>query len=175
MKTLPSCLCILGFATASLGGAGTVLLDNIGAEDGSNLFGGYGGANQIFEAAFSAYNIGVASLLLIGGWLSERYGHKRIFLIGVSIFLAGSVLAGIAASSEMLIAARVVQAVGGALQSPAGLALILAAAPPARRSARQPTEPAPPLGAEGSAVQPTRSASPGDLGCAPGRPVGCRS
>ncbi|HBZ96953.1 MAG TPA: hypothetical protein DEO57_03830, partial [Phycisphaerales bacterium] len=58
MKTLPSCLCILGFATASLGGAGTVLLDNIGAEDGSNMFGGYGAANQIFEAAFSAYDIG---------------------------------------------------------------------------------------------------------------------
>ncbi|MEC8069341.1 MAG: MFS transporter, partial [Actinomycetota bacterium] len=66
---------------------------------------------------FSAYNIGVASLLLIGGWLSERYGHKRIFLTGVSIFLLGSVLAGFAVSSEMLIGARVVQAAGGALQS----------------------------------------------------------
>jgi len=58
MKTLPSCLCILGFATASLGGAGTVLLDNIGAADGSNCYGGYGGANQIFEAANAAYDIG---------------------------------------------------------------------------------------------------------------------
>ncbi|MEL0140166.1 MAG: DHA2 family efflux MFS transporter permease subunit, partial [Acidimicrobiaceae bacterium] len=81
---------------------------------------------------FSAYNIGVASLLLIGGWLSERYGHKRIFLTGVSIFLLGSVLAGFAVSSEMLIGARIVQAAGGALQAPAGLALVLAAAPPAR-------------------------------------------
>ena len=81
---------------------------------------------------FSAYNIGVASLLLIGGWLSERYGHKRIFLTGVSIFLLGSVLAGFAVSSEMLISARVVQAAGGALQAPSGLALVLAAAPPAR-------------------------------------------
>ena len=74
---------------------------------------------------FSAYNIGVASLLLIGGWLSERYGHKRIFLTGVSIFLLGSVLAGFAVSSEMLIGARIVQAAGGALQAPAGLALVL--------------------------------------------------
>lgn len=81
---------------------------------------------------FSAYNIGVASLLLIGGWLSERYGHKRIFLTGVSIFLLGSVVAGFAVSSEMLIGARVVQAAGGALQAPSGLALVLAAAPPAR-------------------------------------------
>ena len=81
---------------------------------------------------FSAYNIGVASLLLIGGWLSERHGHKRVFLSGVTVFLAGSVLAGIAVSAEMLIAARVVQAVGGALQAPSGLALILASAPPAR-------------------------------------------
>ena len=48
---------------------------------------------------FSGYNIGVASLLLIGGWLSERYGHKRVFLTGVSIFLLGSILAGVAASA----------------------------------------------------------------------------
>lgn len=60
----------------------------------------------------SAYNDGVASLLLIGGWLSERYGHKRIVLTGVSIFLLGSVLAGFAVPSEMLIGARVVQAAG---------------------------------------------------------------
>jgi len=58
MKTLPSCLCILGFASASLGGAGTILLDNIGPADGSNMYGGYGGANQIFEASFAAYDIG---------------------------------------------------------------------------------------------------------------------
>ncbi|MEM9464422.1 MAG: MFS transporter [Actinomycetota bacterium] len=89
-------------------------------------------SESVLSWIFSAYNIGVASLLLIGGWLSERYGHKRVFLVGVAIFLAGSVLAGVAVSSEMLIAARVVQATGGALQSPAGLALILAAAPPAR-------------------------------------------
>ncbi|MEM9521970.1 MAG: MFS transporter [Actinomycetota bacterium] len=89
-------------------------------------------SESVLSWIFSAYNIGVASLLLIGGWLSERYGHKRMFLTGVSIFLVGSVLAGIAVSSEMLIAARVVQAVGGALQSPSGLALILVSTPPAR-------------------------------------------
>ncbi len=89
-------------------------------------------SESVLSWIFSAYNIGVASLLLIGGWLSERYGHKRIFLTGVTIFLAGSVLAGVAVSSEMLIGARVVQAAGGALQAPSGLALILAAAPPAR-------------------------------------------
>lgn len=89
-------------------------------------------SESVLSWIFSAYNIGVASLLLIGGWLSERYGHKRIFLIGVTVFLAGSVIAGFAVSSEMLIGARVVQAVGGALQAPSGLALILASAPPAR-------------------------------------------
>ena len=50
MKTLPSCLCILGFATASLGGAELFCSINIGPDDGSNIYGGYGGANQIFEA-----------------------------------------------------------------------------------------------------------------------------
>lgn len=89
-------------------------------------------SESVLSWIFSAYNIGVASLLLIGGWMSERYGHKRVFLAGVSIFLVGCVLAGVAVSSELLIGARVVQAIGGAMQAPSGLALILAAAPPAR-------------------------------------------
>ncbi len=80
----------------------------------------------------TAYNIGVASLLLIGGWLADRYGRRRAFTVGLAIFAFGSLLAGTAQSSQWLIAARVVQSVGGALQYPAGLALLLAAVPPLR-------------------------------------------
>ncbi len=80
----------------------------------------------------TGYNIGVASLLLIGGWLAERYGRRRLFLAGIAVFGVGSLLAGVSQSAEWLIAARVVQSVGGALQYPAGLALMLAAVPRAR-------------------------------------------
>jgi len=82
---------------------------------------------------FTAYNVGVASLLLIGGWLAERFGRKRVFLIGLAIFTIGSVGSGLAPTVGVLIASRVVQAIGGALLVPASLGLILHAVEPAKR------------------------------------------
>ena len=84
---------------------------------------------------FTAYNIGVASLLLISGWLSDTRGRKRCFLIGLAIFGSGSTLSGLSWSAPALICGRVVQSVGGSLLFPAGLALVLTAFPPARRQA----------------------------------------
>ena len=74
---------------------------------------------------FTAYNVGVASLMLIAGWLAERHGRKRIFLLGMAVFAVGSIVSGAAPQVAILIAGRVVQAVGGALLLPASLALIL--------------------------------------------------
>lgn len=74
---------------------------------------------------FTAYNVGVAALLLIGGWLAERFGRRRLFMAGLAVFTIGSIGSGVAPSIELLIAARAVQAVGGALLIPASLALIL--------------------------------------------------
>ena len=84
---------------------------------------------------FTAYNIGVASLLLISGWLSDTRGRKRCFLAGLAIFGSGSLLSGLSWSAPALITGRVVQSVGGSLLAPAGLALVLTAFPPARRQA----------------------------------------
>ena len=77
----------------------------------------------------NTYSIGVAALLLMSGWLADRYGRRRIFRLGLLLFAAGSVAAGVSVSIEMLIAARALQAVGGSLQYPAGLALLLTAFP----------------------------------------------
>lgn len=84
---------------------------------------------------FTAYNIGVASLLLIAGWLSDTRGRKRCFLVGLAIFGTGSLVSGLSVSASMLIAGRVIQSVGGSLLVPAGLALVLTAFPPERRQA----------------------------------------
>ncbi|MFT7650351.1 MAG: MFS family permease, partial [Candidatus Poriferisodalaceae bacterium] len=81
----------------------------------------------------TAYNIGVASLLLPSGWTADRHGRKRLFLWGLGVFVVGSFLSGVAPSAELLIAARVLQSIGGALQFPAGLALLLTAFPIQRR------------------------------------------
>ena len=80
----------------------------------------------------NAYSIVVAALLLLSGWLADRYGHRRIFRLGLMIFAVGSVAAGASGSIGMLIAARAVQAVGGSMQYPAGLALLLTAFPRGR-------------------------------------------
>ena len=81
----------------------------------------------------TAYNIGVASLLLVSGWLADRYGWRKFFITGTAVFAVASLAAGMAPDAPALIAARVGQSIGGALQYPAGLALLLSAFPQQRR------------------------------------------
>ncbi len=80
----------------------------------------------------NAYSIVVAALLLLSGWLADRYGRKRVFRTGLALFALGSVAAGASTSIGMLIGARVLQAVGGSMQYPAGLALLFDAFPRSR-------------------------------------------
>ena len=80
----------------------------------------------------NAYSIVVAALLLLAGWLADRYGRRRVFRLGLALFTLGSVAAGASNSIGMLIAARALQAVGGSMQYPAGLALLLTAFPRGR-------------------------------------------
>jgi EmrB/QacA subfamily drug resistance transporter len=72
----------------------------------------------------SAYGLTFAGFLLLGGRLSDIYGRKRLFLAGLLIFSLSSLAAGLASTEAVLISARVVQGVGAALASAAGLALI---------------------------------------------------
>jgi EmrB/QacA subfamily drug resistance transporter len=90
-------------------------------------------AESTLSWIITAYNIGLAALLLMAGWAADRYGRKRVFLIGLAVFAVGSFAAGLASGIETLIAARVLQSIGGAMQFPAGLALLLNAFPPERR------------------------------------------
>lgn len=71
-----------------------------------------------------AYTLVFASLLLVFGSLADRFGRRRMLLVGVVIFAAASVAAAFAASGELLIAARFVQGVGGAMILPATLSLL---------------------------------------------------
>ena len=81
----------------------------------------------------TAYNIGVASFLLVAGWAADRFGRKRVFLLGLAVFAVGSLGSGLAPGPGLLITSRVVQSIGGAMQFPAGLALLLPAFPYERR------------------------------------------
>ena len=81
----------------------------------------------------SAYNISLASLLLLAGRVADRRGRRATFTAGLGLFLAGSLLCGLATSMQWLIAARVIQAAGGAFVTPASLAMVLPRFPLARR------------------------------------------
>ena len=80
-----------------------------------------------------SYTLMLASLLLVGGSLGDRYGRRRVVSIGVVVFGAGSLLCGLSTSPAALIAWRALQGAGAALLVPGSLALISAAYPEERR------------------------------------------
>lgn len=82
----------------------------------------------------SAYNVTVGALLMVSGRLADSIGRRKVYLPGVAIFGVGSVLCAVAPSAGFLIAARIVQAIGGAITTAAGFAVMLPEFPPARRS-----------------------------------------
>ncbi|MFJ8033091.1 MULTISPECIES: MFS transporter [unclassified Streptomyces] len=82
----------------------------------------------------NAYMVTLAGLILLGGSLGDRYGRRKVFVVGVVWFAAASLLCGFAPSPVVLIAARALQGVGGALLTPGSLALIQASFHPDDRS-----------------------------------------
>jgi EmrB/QacA subfamily drug resistance transporter len=82
----------------------------------------------------NAYTLTLAGFLLLGGSLGDRYGRRRIFVIGVIWFAVASLLCALAPNAGMLIAARALQGVGGALLTPGSLAIIEASFHPDDRS-----------------------------------------
>jgi EmrB/QacA subfamily drug resistance transporter len=83
---------------------------------------------------FTAYTIGLAAFVVASGRLADRKGRRRIFLIGVSTFVLGSALCGLAPTAELLILARFIEGTGHALFTPASLGLILEVWPETRRT-----------------------------------------
>lgn len=72
----------------------------------------------------NGYLLALAGLILLGGALGDRYGRRRLFVVGVAWFAVASLLCGLAPDVETLIAARVLQGIGGALLVPGSLAMI---------------------------------------------------
>jgi EmrB/QacA subfamily drug resistance transporter len=82
----------------------------------------------------NAYTIVFVAVLAPAGRLGDRYGHRTIFLTGVTVFLAGSLACGMSTTFSMLVACRVLQALGAGMLMPSSLALLLAAVPADRRT-----------------------------------------
>lgn len=108
---------ILGSGMAMLDGTiVNVALPRIGSELGASVAG--------LQWILDGYLLALASLILIAGSLGDRYGRRRVFTIGVVWFGVASVLSGLAVSTSMLVATRVLQGVGGALLTPGSLAIL---------------------------------------------------
>jgi EmrB/QacA subfamily drug resistance transporter len=81
----------------------------------------------------NAYTLTLAALILVSGSMGDRLGRRRIFLVGVVWFAAASILCAAAPTIEVLVAARALQGIGGALLTPGSLAIISASIDPADR------------------------------------------
>jgi EmrB/QacA subfamily drug resistance transporter len=92
-----------------------------------------GASIQSLEWTVNAYVLAYAVLLLTGAALGDRFGRKRMFLAGLSLFTAASAGAALAPSIELLVAARAVQGMGAAMVTPLTLTLLAEAFPAARR------------------------------------------
>jgi EmrB/QacA subfamily drug resistance transporter len=105
---------------------------NIASPDIATSFSGASRAELSW--VLDGYFVVIAALLVPAGGLADRFGHRRVFLAGVSGFTAASVLCAAAPSLDLLIAFRVLQGVGAAMIAPTSLALVLDSFPPASRA-----------------------------------------
>lgn len=122
---------ILGSSTVFLDGFGVaVALPKIGAELPASLVGVLEGQTYVTAGYFAT----LAAFLILGGALSDRYGHRRVFAIGLVGFAVTSILCGLAPTLEILILGRVLQGVAGALLVPGSLAIITSAFEGAERA-----------------------------------------
>jgi EmrB/QacA subfamily drug resistance transporter len=89
---------------------------------GRDLDAGFSG----LQWTINSYTLTLAALILLGGSLGDRYGRRRVFIVGVMWFALASALCAMVPNVEALIAARALQGIGGALLTPGSLALISA-------------------------------------------------
>src|SRR5688500_15371577 len=86
-----------------------------------------GGALEDLEWTVSAYTLTFAVLLMLGAALGDRFGRRRLFIVGLTVFTAASAAAALAPGIDALVAARAVQGVGAAIMMPLTLTLLTAA------------------------------------------------
>src|ERR671921_1659706 len=104
----------------------SVALPAIGRELDASLSG--------LQWTVNGYTLALAALILLGGSLGDRYGRRRVFLVGVVWFAVASLGCGLAQSTGQLVAARVFQGIGGALLPPGSLAIIQSSFRPGDRA-----------------------------------------
>ncbi len=112
---------------ATIGGSSMAMLDSTVVNVALARIGEDLGADfTTLQWISNAYTLTLASFILVGGVLGDRYGRRRVFVIGTIWFGLASAACAVAPSAELLVAARALQGVGGALLTPGSLAIISA-------------------------------------------------
>ncbi len=93
----------------------------------------FGRTPEEMQGILIGYLVSMAMFIPASGWLGDRFGTKRIFLLALALFATGSLLSGLAASYEQLVFFRVVQGAGGGLLTPVGMAMLYRTYPPEER------------------------------------------
>ncbi|MDR3574108.1 MAG: MFS transporter [Anaerolineaceae bacterium] len=81
----------------------------------------------------NGYLLMLAALILVGGSLGDRWGRKKVFMVGISLFVVASLACGLSPTIQFMIAARIIQGIGGALMIPGSLSIITSMIAPDRR------------------------------------------
>lgn len=89
-----------------------------------------GATPEGLEWVISGYVVSFASLIILGGKLGDRYGRRRIFLVGLGVFSLASAACALSATQEQLVGFRVLQGVGAAMLNPLSLSILVATFPP---------------------------------------------
>ncbi len=87
----------------------------------------------VLQWIINAYTLGMATFVITGGKLGDRFGHRKIFCLGMCLFAFSSLIGGFAPSMMFLIYSRTLQGIGAAFMSPSAMALILETFPPSQR------------------------------------------
>src|SRR5205823_8731611 len=87
------------------------------------------GSLPALQWVLDAYNLAFAALLLTGGTLGDRFGRRRLFRIGITVFVLGSITCAVAPALSVMLVGRVLQGVGSASMLPQSLAILATAFP----------------------------------------------
>src|SRR3954464_15937034 len=116
---------VLGAFIASLAGTGVnVAINTLAAEFDNTV--------QNIQWVATGYTLALATVIPLPGWAAARFGTKRLYLMSITLFVAGSVLSGLAWSAESLIFFRILQGFGGGMLMPLGMTILTRAAGPQR-------------------------------------------
>ncbi|MGF7049018.1 EmrB/QacA subfamily drug resistance transporter [Paenibacillus sp. DS2015] len=95
----------------------------------------FGTTLKSIQWTITGYTLALSAVIPLAGWMTDKYGAKRIFLITITLFTLGSVLCSLAQTADQLIIFRIIQGLGGGMVAPIGMAMVFRLAPPEKRGA----------------------------------------